>query len=199
MSEWNDFIFSSRPFVVFDLEVTAWEGSLAAGWNRPGELKEIVQIGAVLLESDLSEAAAFSQYVRPQRNPILSSYFINLTGIDQQTVDSCGVNCKAALELFGQFIGTGSPIVSNGPDGDVILENCALYGFVCPIDPGLFRDIRREIARALSVPETKADSYCLPRLAGLPIQVQAHDALSDARSVAAVLRALEKKSRPRCG
>ena len=31
------------PIIVLDLEMTAWEGSLAAKWSRPGEYKEIVQ------------------------------------------------------------------------------------------------------------------------------------------------------------
>ncbi len=33
--------------VVFDLEFTAWERSVARNWSRPGEKKEVVQIGAV--------------------------------------------------------------------------------------------------------------------------------------------------------
>ena len=37
--------------VVFDTEFTAWQGSMERGWSGPGEHKEIVQIGAVLLDA----------------------------------------------------------------------------------------------------------------------------------------------------
>ena len=33
--------------VVMDLEYTAWEGSLERGWSKPGEAREIIQIGDV--------------------------------------------------------------------------------------------------------------------------------------------------------
>ena len=46
---------ASRPdavatLTVFDLEFTAWECSMASHWLRPGEFKEVVQIGAVRLD-----------------------------------------------------------------------------------------------------------------------------------------------------
>ena len=41
---------TARKLIVFDLEFTAWEGSLARHWLAPGEFKEVVQIGAVRLD-----------------------------------------------------------------------------------------------------------------------------------------------------
>jgi inhibitor of KinA sporulation pathway (predicted exonuclease) len=71
-----------RAAVVFDLEFTAWEGSMAARWSRPGEFTELVQIGAVRLNADtFEELGAIDLLVRPRLNPVLSDYFVELTGI----------------------------------------------------------------------------------------------------------------------
>ena len=43
--------------VVFDLEYTAWEGSMGRCWSEDWEHREIVQIGAVLVDA----AADFEQ------------------------------------------------------------------------------------------------------------------------------------------
>ena len=37
--------------IIFDTEFTAWEGSLARNWNGPGEYREIIQIGAILVDT----------------------------------------------------------------------------------------------------------------------------------------------------
>ena len=44
----------SGALTVFDLEFTAWECSMASHWLRPGEFKEVVQIGAVRLDAAIS-------------------------------------------------------------------------------------------------------------------------------------------------
>ena len=67
--------------VIFDTEYTTWEGAMERNWSGPGEYKEIVEIGAVLVETDnFSEVDTFSAYVKPVKNPKLSELFINLTG-----------------------------------------------------------------------------------------------------------------------
>jgi inhibitor of KinA sporulation pathway (predicted exonuclease) len=177
-----------RPIIVFDLETTAWEGSLAANWSRPGEYREVVQIGAVRLTPDLSEVSDFSRYVRPVRNPVLSSYFTDLTGITQQMINARGTNFSTALHDFVDYVGAASAIVSNGTDGDVIVENCHLNGFACPLDTSLFRDVRKDISRALSIGDHETPSYMLPQLIGGQNTGRAHDGLSDARCIAAALR-----------
>ena len=71
-----------RGVVIFDLEYTAWEGSLGRDWSLEDEHREIVQIGAVRLEADtLDELDALECLVRPVMNPVLSDYFAALTGI----------------------------------------------------------------------------------------------------------------------
>ena len=62
--------------IVFDLEFTSWECSMASHWLRPGEFKEVVQIGAVRLAADTFEILdEFDILVRPRVNRELSAYF----------------------------------------------------------------------------------------------------------------------------
>ena len=179
----------SAPVVVLDLEFTAWEGSHAAGWSRPGEFREIVQIGAVRLGPDLGERGWFNRLVRPVRNPRLSDYFIALTGITQQRLEAEGGRYPDVLQDFAAFVGDEAVVVlSNGSDGLVVAENCELAAVPCPIPAGRFIDVRRPLAEAQGVPVAVADSGALPRMIGLSLNHREHDALDNARSVAAALR-----------
>jgi inhibitor of KinA sporulation pathway (predicted exonuclease) len=188
MGALRELVVSRRPFVVFDTEFTAWPGSLQTNWQRPGEYREIVQIGAVKLARNLSECASFCPLVRPRRNACLSSYFIELTGITQDALDAEGIDLPVALDEFAAFAADAAAIVSNGGDGDVIVENCRLIGIRCPIYAGLFCNIRSELAALLGVDEAVADSSQLPAIIGTPPPGLAHDALADARSVADAIR-----------
>src|ERR1700748_1153496 len=86
---------------VFDLEFTAWECSMASHWLRPGEFKEVVQIGAVKLDAASFEIiASFDVLVRPRINVDLSPYFENLTGITNGQVADRGVDFPEALVRF---------------------------------------------------------------------------------------------------
>ena len=77
-----------KKVVIFDIECTTWEGAAARDWSGPGEHRELVQLGAVLVETDrFAEKAAFSMLAKPRINPVLSKYFINLTQITQEQVN----------------------------------------------------------------------------------------------------------------
>ena len=75
-------IFSENKAVIFDLELTSWPGSNERNWSLPDEHREIIQIGAVKIETegDMQEINTFQILVRSLINPILSDYIIDLTG-----------------------------------------------------------------------------------------------------------------------
>ncbi len=114
-------------FVVFDLEFTTWPGALEQDWSEPGQLREIVQIGALRISTDASADAhsvveEYEALVRPVVNPRLSPFFTGLTGIDQRTVDREGV---APAEAIGDFLAfcRGQSALSYGNDMVVLGEN----------------------------------------------------------------------------
>ena len=109
-------------FVVFDLEFTSWQGALEQDWGASGQLREIVQIGALRLREDCSVVEEYEALVRPVVNPQLSAYFTELTGIDEETLDREGL---PAAEALGDFLGfcRGQSVLSYGNDMVVLGEN----------------------------------------------------------------------------
>src|SRR5215471_6828340 len=94
--------------VVFDLEFTAWEGSMAHRWSRPGEFAELVQIGAVRVNAQTFAAEAEMEVlVRPLVNPHLSDYFTALTGITNEDLAARGVDFAGAYRNFLEFADGG--------------------------------------------------------------------------------------------
>lgn len=70
--------------VVMDTEQTCWEGVRERAWSGPNEMREIIQVGAVLVDTiNFSEIAVFEVVVKPVKNPQLSDFCIELTGITQ--------------------------------------------------------------------------------------------------------------------
>ncbi|MET7333550.1 exonuclease domain-containing protein [Nonomuraea sp. NPDC005650] len=109
-------------FVIFDLEFTSWPKALEQDWAAPGQLREIVQIGALRLTEDYSVVEEYEALVRPVANPQLSTYFTELTGITQEAVDQDGLSPAAAL---GDFLGfcRDQSVLSYGNDMVVVGEN----------------------------------------------------------------------------
>ena len=117
-----------RSAILYDLEYTAWEGSMAHRWLRPGEFREVVQIGAVKVNAETLEIAGeFDVLARPRINTMLSAYFENLTGITNAMLADRGIALREAYDRFVAFAGDG-PIVSFGRDDLVLTHNLALYG-----------------------------------------------------------------------
>jgi inhibitor of KinA sporulation pathway (predicted exonuclease) len=180
---------------VFDLEYTAWDGSLARDWSEDWEHREIIQIGAVRLsaEDGLAEIARFDALVRPTINPNLSDYVIELTGITEAGLAATGMSFREALDRFAGFVGDRSVLLCNGRDAAVLRENCDLNGVAFPFEETRCRNIRPQLAAALGIPESAARSGELPAKLGLPPAGEIHDAVADAVAIATVLRELRQR------
>ena len=98
----------TEQFIVFDTEYASWQGFLDA----PEEEKkkaEIVQIAALKINSrDLSVAEKLNLYVKPRFAPKLTDYFINLTGITDERLQTEGVQ---PVKAAGQI----AKLMQNGP------------------------------------------------------------------------------------
>ena len=138
--------------VILDLEYTAWEGSATRQWREEWEWREIVQIGCVIVDGGngfviLDE---FERLVAPHKNPLLSEYFIRLTGIFQTDVDAQAVPPGEAITALGEFCESAVMIVFNGHDGEVLRENCIMHDVREPWPAVKMRDsrgVRRLAAR----------------------------------------------------
>jgi inhibitor of KinA sporulation pathway (predicted exonuclease) len=178
--------------VIFDLEFTAWADSMPGNWLSPGQFKEVVQIGAVRLETkDLVITTSFECLVRPRINPVLSDYFENLTGITNARLAKEAIDFETAYRRFINFAG-GDGIASFGHDEWVLEDNIRLYGLkdLPPLPP--FLELRTWFDRQ-GIDPKGLHSCDIGPLLGIPFEGQMHDALCDARSIAGGVSVLIKR------
>lgn len=182
-----------KEFVILDAEYTAWEGSLERNWNGDDEYREVVQIGAVAVRSDgetLTEEGALLLYVWPEKNRLLSSYFTQLTGIDQATLRMLGMPFALAMSRFTSWA-KQRPLRCWGGDLAAINENAKLLGHDPPFSEYPDCDIRM-IFRRHGVNPDEYESSTIPRAFNETPPAQPHNALNDARSILQGLRALAR-------
>jgi inhibitor of KinA sporulation pathway (predicted exonuclease) len=186
----------SPTLTVFDLEYTAWECSMARRWLMPGEYREVVQIGAVKLDANsFARLDEFKLLVRPRINHRLSAYFRTLTGISQEAVARDGVDFADAYRLFLDFAGEG-PIAAFGRDDRALTGNLRLYGITDAAPLPVFYDLRGWFAVQGLNPRGLLSCDVAPAL-GVPFVGQAHNALDDARNLAAGMAAMAARARIR--
>lgn len=167
--------------ILYDLEYTAWPGSRETRWSRPGEHREIVEMGARRIRIDngsLVILAGFSVLVKPTRNPKLSDYFTQLTGITQADLEKDARTFADTWREFCRFSHGARVLLSFGEDDEIIRENLALNGLPPP-DAGLrWFNYRTLICNELSI-NHQTCSADLPTALGLPAPARQHRALDD--------------------
>ncbi len=187
---------TQRTIVFYDTEFTTWPGAMENDWSEPGQYREIVQIGAVRFNLDtLEEEDEFDILVKPVKNPVLSDFFISLTGITQKEVDEKGAAFPDAYRLFTSFIGEDKTC-SYGGDSSVIRENLGWNGMPDGKDDFDCLDIGpwfKSEGKPFGVRD-KTNSGHLAATLGAPINsIREHNALHDVRSIAAAYRFLVQK------
>ena len=186
---------TTTAFVLYDLEFTAWEGSMARGWSGPGEYREVVQIGAVRLEPHrLAEIASLDLLVRPRLNPLLSDYFVALTGVTNEKISTAGIAFADAYWQFYEFC-DGATMGCFGRDDLVLRENLTLYGLRDLPAPGSVVNLRTWI-ETLGIDLTGIHCGMIADKLKIDLPGRIHDALFDARALAAALRHLVAQGAP---
>jgi inhibitor of KinA sporulation pathway (predicted exonuclease) len=186
---------SIPTLTVFDLEFTAWECSMANNWLRPGEFKEVVQFGAVRLDAASFEILdEFEILVRPRVNAVLSPYFEKLTGITNAMLAADAVDFAQGYRRFADFAGT-DPICAFGHDEWVLEDNIRLYGLKDLPSLPAFRDLRGWFAER-HVDPRGLNSCDIGPMLGAPFVGHAHNALDDARSIAAGMEIMAARMAP---
>lgn len=178
-----------RFAVIFDLEFTAWEGSMAHRWSRPGEFTELVQIGALKVDAEsFAVKDELDLLVKPRLNPVLSDYFVTLTGITNREMAARGVDFARAYETFARFA-DGASIAAFGRDDLIFDFNLKLYGMrdAEPLPP--YTNVVPWLVENGIDPKGRNACDVGP-LAGVAFEGQKHNALADAYSVLNGIKAL---------
>lgn len=108
-------------YLIFDLE---WNNT----FGRDVNINEIIEIGAVLLNSELAELGRFSTFVRPRIARKLNSRTKKLTHITNQDIQN-GIPFKQAIEELTAFIGPEEATALSWGDTDlrVLIENLKCF------------------------------------------------------------------------
>lgn len=176
--------------VILDTEYTSWKGSMERNWSGPNEHREIVQIAAIIVDSNnLSELEHFSILIQPKLNPILSNYFVNLTGINYNMLKE-GKSFKDAILEYKDFIDE-RPVFACGNEGEIISENL----YINSVDN--FKELLNvsDLRPWFSANGLDADTIPsgeLHKYLGIGLKGSAHNALHDVRSILASIKYLVK-------
>lgn len=149
------------------------------------DMREIVQIAAIRINTAGVELAHLDVLVRPKFQPKLPEFFVELTGITQESVDRVGVPFDEALMHFVRFC-SDIPIWTFIGDYDVFQQNCALHAIEFPFITRPFVCVKPMLA-AWGIDSSVYSSGTLYRAAGLRMEGHVHNALHDVRSMAAAV------------
>ena len=81
-------------FIIFDLELTCWEGDMA------GREQEIIELSAFKLNSYGHITSRFSRFIKPKLYPTLSPFCVQLTTINQSQINKA----KYFKEVIKDFL-----------------------------------------------------------------------------------------------
>ena len=91
--------------LIVDLEATCWEMQRAPnGDSQSIHNMEIIEVGCALATRKGNLLDAHSFLVRPTRNPVLSDFCMELTGITQSMVDAAPT-LPEAIEAMNAWLG----------------------------------------------------------------------------------------------
>ena len=169
--------------IIFDIEYTTWKGASERRWSGPGEHRELVQFGAIRVDTKtLTEIDFFEIFIKPRINPILSPFFIELTGITQKMVDEKGVNFAIAWQRFVKWMGENFAYSFGDNDIVVIQENCKLFNVPLLVKKERFKNICN-LFEKYGIYTDQYYSSTIVRAFGKEPRSGAHNALTDARSI----------------
>lgn len=184
----TELINTYEEIIIFDTEYTTWEGAMERGWSGPNEYRELVQLSAARVRlADKQVVDTLSLYFKPVLNPVVSTYFSDLTGIDQATIDVKGVLCEEGIQQFLEWTG-GTTCFSYAyfdrplADGHILLENIELYNLPLALPTEQFKNISSVFAAA-GVPITEYNSGKLHQFFNLPATGREHEAMHDVMSI----------------
>lgn len=169
-------------YLVIDIEATCWENGSEL------DRMEVIEIGAVLVDGErLLPMADFSCFVRPTRQPVLSEFCKDLTGITQSQVDKAETFKDAFTGLLN-WIGVKDVTMCSWGDYDrkhLVLE-CQRHGI--PIPGWLERHINLKAEFAVNRGIRQCGMKKALQIVGLPLEGSHHRALDDARNIAELAR-----------
>lgn len=178
--------------IVVDLEMNPIKHDNPA---RSIGTNEVIEIGAVMLDDNFTEIAAFRTYVKPVLNSGITKKIRKLTGINDEMVANAP-EFETAFKMFTNWCnGTGDDIkIHAWSDSDYlqIIKEIKIKGYEPDKDERAlisdnWDDFQAKFDERLRFENQIKLSTAL-NMAGIPFEGREHDALDDARNTAELLK-----------
>ena len=173
-------------WLIVDIEATCEQGGL------PLVEMEIIEIGAVIVTAG-KMVDEYQTFIRPERQPVLSTFCRDLTGIAQHEVDGAPW-FPEAMKRFGEWVAPHD-CAGWGSWGDYdrlhIEQECTVYPVTNPLSTLPHRNLKQEFAAAMKLDRAVGMSQAL-EIAGLKLEGSHHRALDDVRNIARLMSHIKK-------
>ena len=169
-------------YLIVDLEATCCDRK-----GIPNSKREIIEIGAVMVDRALNTISEFQTFVRPVRFPILTSFCTTLTTINQTDVDAAPIYSEAiaAFQTWTQDYPEFVFCAWGDFDRRQIRQDCKFHQVPSPINVTCL-NLKTMFARSQNLPGTYGMSQAL-ELAHIPLVGTPHRGIDDARNIAKLL------------
>lgn len=177
-------------YIVLDLE---WNQALTReSMRRKGFtlVGEIIQIGAVRLDSVSGKADTIRLVIAPKYYKKIHWSVRKLTGISTKSLEN-GLTFPDAYAQFMNWCGENVTFLTWGPDDlPMLRDNLRLHNMSTQSLPASF-DLQRIFARQIAGKKQQFSLSDAMEQLGIPQTIPAHDALNDALNTADVCRKLD--------
>ncbi len=154
---------------------------------------EVIQIGAVKLDSNMNICGSYQVIVKPKFFKRLHRHVSKLTGITQEQIDM-GTGIEFAAERFKRWCGNDFAFLTWGPDDIPMLkENFVANGMATDWLSRTY-DLQKIFNKQTDgLSKQRSLEYAMEHFE-IPMTLPAHDALNDAYFTALVAQKLDVKS-----
>jgi len=188
-----------EAIIYFDLEYTCWgDNNVKNNWLDVKRPPEIIQMGFAYYEKHKNKiGSAFSSYVKPKKNPILSSYCKRLLNIEQRLI------CKShslkkvvySLSKWLNELSINYFLTSWGQeDYSLFSDDCFRQDIPNPLSNKPYLDLMRLSYDTIGLSDVKyMDREEVKKYLTIHENNHVHDALKDAIELKDILNGLKKK------
>ena len=172
-----------KYIIFFDCEYTCWENSLATGWSDPEYPSEIIQIGLVVYDAKKNTIIKdYVSFAKPNINPKLSNYCLNLLSFKQSTIDkspSFEVIVNSLTTILSNFSIDEYFICSWGDDYKRITLNSEINNTPDPFVNCFRLNLMTEFNKVLKPKQFISSREEVKELIKYETKISRHDALED--------------------
>ena len=178
-------------YIVFDLEFNQAFDFKTGSYSKsnPECPFEIIQIGAVKLNSNFDTIGEFNCYIKPVIYKRLHPYVEKITGITQEIMEN-GINFNSAYEEFSTFVSKDDILCSwGGDDVKALFRNIRYHKLSSSAMPDRYMNIQSFATTYLKYEPGKAIGLKnAVELLELEIESDFHNALNDAMYTAEIFK-----------